>query len=89
MIFGVYAMRDIKTGFMTPSLDPNDDAAVRNFYHAVSQSTGVLFTFPADFSLYRIGSFDSDTGVLVSETPIRQIADGASVPHLAVVDQSC
>lgn len=88
MIFGVYAMRDIKTGFMTPSLDPNDDAAVRNFYHAVSQSAGVLFTFPVDFSLYRIGSFDSDTGVLVPETPIRQIADGASVPHLAVVDQS-
>lgn len=88
MIFGVYAMRDIKTGFMTPSLDPNDDAAARNFYHAVSQSSGVLFTFASDFSLYRVGSFDSDTGLLVSEQPIRQVADGANVPHLATVDQS-
>lgn len=77
MIFGVYSIRDVKTGFMSPTIEPNDDAAARNFYHAVSTSDGILFTYASDFALYHLADFDSDTGVFTSLSPILQIADGA------------
>lgn len=79
MIYGLYAMRDVKTGFMSPVIEANDDAAVRNFTHTVRQSDGILFTFSQDFSLYRIGDFDSDSGRVAPLVPIVQLADGASV----------
>lgn len=62
MIYGVYSVRDVKTGFMTPTIDQNDDAAARNFYHAVTHSDGILFTYASDFSLYHLADFDTDTG---------------------------
>lgn len=79
MIYGLYAMRDVKTGFMTPVVEVNDDAAVRNFTHTIRQSEGILYTFNQDFSLYRIGDFDSDTGRVAPLVPVIQLADGASV----------
>lgn len=67
MIYNVYAIRDIKTGFMTPTFDVNDQTAIRNFSHAVVNSDTVLFSYAKDFSLYRLGTYDSDTGSLVPE----------------------
>lgn len=67
MIVNVYAMRDVKTGFLTPSFDSNDETAIRNFSHAVINSDSIIFSFAQDFSLYRIGSYDSDTGILSPE----------------------
>lgn len=66
MTFGVYCMRDVKTGFMTPSFDLNDQVAIRNFSHAVVNADNVLSSFAKDFSLYTIGTFDSDTGLITS-----------------------
>lgn len=79
MIYGLYAMRDVKTGFMSPVIEANDEAAVRNFTHTVRQSEGILYTFSQDFSLYRLGDFDSDTGRIAPLIPIVQVADGAAV----------
>ena len=42
MKFGVYAIRDSKSGFMTPTFEPNDAVAMRNFTHAVFNSSSVL-----------------------------------------------
>lgn len=78
MTYGVYSIRDVKTGFLTPSVDLNDDSAIRNFYHAVNASDGVLFSFAQDFSLYRVGEFDVDSGRIVPLVPIVQVADGAA-----------
>lgn len=77
MIYGVYSIRDIKTGFMTPTIEVNDDAAARNFYHAVSNSDGILFTYASDFSLYHIGGFDSDDGTLLPQHPPVLVAEGS------------
>lgn len=68
MLYGVYSMRDVKTGFLTPTIELSDAAAARNFTHTVCNSEGLLNTFAQDFSLYKIGEFETDTGVL---TPIR------------------
>lgn len=66
MIYGVYSMRDVKTGFMTPTLDANDESATRNFCHSIVNAPDtILFTYATDFSLYRIADFDSDTGRMI------------------------
>lgn len=79
MIYGLYAMRDSRTGFMSPVIEANDDAAIRNFAHTVRQSDGILSTFCQDFSLFRLGDFDADTGRVAPLVPIVQLADGAAV----------
>lgn len=78
MIYGLYSIRDVKTGFMTPVMEVNDAAATRNFHHSVQNSEGILFSFAQDFSLYRIADFDAETAVVTPLVPIVQVADGAS-----------
>lgn len=78
MKYGLYSIRDVKTGFMTPVMEANDAAATRNFYHSVQNSEGILFTFAQDFTLYRIAEFDAETGQIVPLVPIVQVADGAA-----------
>lgn len=65
MTYGVYAMRDVKVGFMTPTFDVNDESAKRNFIHAVLTSDSILSSFANDFSLYRLGDYDTETGQLL------------------------
>lgn len=65
--YSVYSIRDVRTGFLTPTVEINDDVAVRNFSHAVQTGETVFWTHAADFALYRIGSFDVDTGRLTPE----------------------
>lgn len=79
MNFGVYSIQDVKTGFMTPTIDQNDQSAIRNFSSAVMQSDGILFTHAEDFRLYKIGEFDSDSGSIQSIAPIEHLVDGSSV----------
>lgn len=77
MIYGIYSMRDVKTGFLQPSLEVNDMAAIRNFQHAVTHSEGLLSSFSKDYSLYKIGTFDTDSAVLVPLTPIAHLAEAS------------
>ena len=50
MKFNVYAMRDLKSGFLTPTVDQNDAMASRNFASSIQRSEGVLFTHKPNFS---------------------------------------
>ncbi len=63
MKFGLYVIKDAKTGYMTPTVDQNDASALRNFAHAVSQPDSLLHSHPNDFTLCRLCSFDTDTGI--------------------------
>lgn len=65
MIYGIYSMRDKHTGFVSPTFDLNDQTASRNFSMALTKSDGILGFAPSDFDLYCLGSFDTDTGVIV------------------------
>lgn len=69
MKYGIYAIRDVHTGFLSPAADLNDQTAIRNFEHAVSQSQSLMFSHPEHYSLYKIGEFDSDTGELCGILP--------------------
>lgn len=77
MIYSVYAIRDVHTGFMTPTVDVNDQAAIRNFSHAVINSDTVLFSHAKDFALYRLASFDSDSGLFVPEALPQHLYEAA------------
>lgn len=65
MTFGVYCVRDVKSGFQTPTCQVNDAVAVRGFASAVMQSDSVLFTHASDFSLYKVADFDADSGKMI------------------------
>lgn len=83
MKYVVVAIRDDKTGFFSPQCEPNEASAVRNFEHAVtSRPDSLFFTHPADYSLFRVGAFDSETGVIESclPEPIVTAAQVLSLP---------
>ena len=55
--FGMYVIQDIKTGFITPTLDFHDVSAARNFQSAIMQRTGLYGIHPVDFRLFRIAAY--------------------------------
>lgn len=78
MKFGLYSIKDAKTGYMTPVLEQNDAAALRNFAHAVNQADSIMHDCPNDFSLFKVALFDTDDGVAQLSVP-SLIADASEV----------
>lgn len=83
MTFQIYCVRDVKTSFMTPTIDQNDASAMRNFRHAILYSDGIMRSSKDDFALYRLGSFDSDSGVIIP-LPVPEIIDDGTNVDLGV-----
>lgn len=77
MILGVYVVRDVKSTFMTPTVDQNDNTAIRNFAHAVMKSDSVISSHKKDFELYKIGTYDNETG-FIEKLDVRELlAEGS------------
>ena len=68
MKYGMYCVKDLKTGYIPPTFDYNDESAIRNFEHACSKTESLFFTHPADYQLWCVGYFDSDTGVIEKDS---------------------
>lgn len=64
MIYPIYVIRDVHTGFMTPMVDQNDASALRNFEHAVMNTESLYHSHPKDYSLYKIGTYDTETAAI-------------------------
>lgn len=81
MIYGVYAVRDVKMGFAQPLLDNNDETAIRNFSSQCksAQMNPTLFYAPEDFSLYKIGEYDTDTAKLSAITPPTLLIEAVNI----------
>jgi len=47
---------------MNPFLVPHAGAALRSWEEIVNDGQSVMSKYPADFTLFELGSFDSDTG---------------------------
>ena len=62
MKYGIYVLRDIKTGYLGITLDQNDASAMRNFEHAMSKPDSLMNSHPEDISLYCLGMYDSEKG---------------------------
>lgn len=79
MIYPIYCIRDNKVGFDTQlMLQANEQVAVRGFSYMVNNPQGIPGFAPADFDLFEIGSFDSDTGELKPQLP-RFVVNGVNV----------
>jgi len=77
MIVNVYAVFDsVAKIYLPPWVQANDGLACRSFVHAVNDRSNQLGQFPADFSLYRVGTFDDQTGVLEAEVPPHALGSG-------------
>lgn len=63
MIRNMYAVKDDLQGFLAPVSDVNDEVAVRNFLFMVRNSKEMISN-AADFSLFYVGTFDTDSGLL-------------------------
>jgi hypothetical protein len=79
MIVNVYAMRDLKSNFMSPTVSVNDAVAMRSFESAIESSNNELFTHRNDFQLYRIGTYDMDKGQLIPEDLPVLVCEGKDV----------
>lgn len=78
----VYSVRDRLTGFMTPTLDQSDSSAIRNFSMACDvgkRDTSLIAFRPADFSLYHVADFDTESGFVTSVVPLEFICSGDSL----------
>lgn len=76
MILNVYAIRDVKSGYMNPTFELNDAVAMRNFQFACQQTDSLLFAAAADFELYQIGRYDTETGIIQDDIPHRFLCSG-------------
>lgn len=57
---------ETQKNYLEPRFDVSDNNAIRAFCSRVSEAkahqSGLFFTHPEDFSLWRIGEFDSESG---------------------------
>ena len=78
MIYGLYSIKDSKTGYMTPVLEQGDAVALRNFSSAVNQQESIIRQYPNDSSFYKLANFDTDTGIVPIPAPVL-IVDASEV----------
>ena len=64
MIINIYSVNDALNGFGPLSLQNNDASAYRGFAEAFKDVYS-----PADYSLFKLGSFDTNTGEIIPEVP--------------------
>lgn len=64
MIISIYSINDALNGFANPTLQNNDAAAMRSFAEVFKDVYS-----PADYSLWKIGKFDTETGELIPDVP--------------------
>ena len=65
----IYCIRDLKLGYGSIFTAVNDDVAIRTFASAVNDKRTIMYDHPNDFSLYHIGEFKEDDGVINSMSP--------------------
>jgi len=69
MINGIYSIFDFKAQtFSAPMFFINDDVAVRSLIQAVRDETSYLSKAPADYELFRLGTWDDNTGEIKPES---------------------
>ena len=68
MIKGLYCVRDYKVGYTAVLTDENDAVALRGFKMALTPDT-IMYNNPKDFALFKVGEFDTDTGIITPCEP--------------------
>jgi len=66
-IFAVYDSAAAR--YLDPFVMPTAEMAIRGFRQAVNREDHQFNQFPEDYTLFHIGSFDPEAGVLLPENP--------------------
>lgn len=75
MIYPIYAIRDaVLDAFEPPFLALHDAAASRTFRNLLYDSGSPYFQNKEDYSLWRVGEFDTIEGVLDRCAPVRVLS---------------
>lgn len=69
MVYPLYVIRDVKVSYGTPYAMNNNDAAQRDFSFKLHNNEILGFS-PSDYSLYRVGSYDTESGKITPEDPV-------------------
>lgn len=64
MIYPIYCVRDLKGDFWSPRVEQNDASAERDFALLVNEPNTLISQFPQDFEFYKVGMFDSSSGII-------------------------
>ncbi len=79
MKYGIYSIFDEAAGIFTaPTVDISDESAIRNFQKACSEAGSMMNFKPSDFSLYAVGTWDTDTANIESFVPPSRLIVGSS-----------
>jgi len=80
MRFNIFAIFDDKArAYMTPFFLPENGQAMRAFSDAVNDMSSPVSRHPADYTLFRIASFDDSTGIITAESPHATLANGVQL----------
>lgn len=74
MICPIYTIRDKLIGFQGISLHHNDSVAMRNFEEAFYDAPHA-----EDYSLYKVGTFDSTTGIVTALKEPELVCSGMDI----------
>ncbi len=78
MKYGIYSIFDEAAGIFTaPTIDISDESAIRNFQKACSEAGSMMNFKPSDFSLYAVGTWDTDTANIESFVPPERLVVGS------------
>lgn len=78
MIYPVITIRDNKTGYLPPQVEQSIEAAIRGFTFALNKPDTMMYEFAQDYDLFKVGEFDTDTGMIEPCTPVN-LCSGYSV----------
>lgn len=74
----MYSICDKYTNYIFPFPAYSDQAAIRNFSVEIN-SNPVAKNSPADFDLFKVGSFDTESGIVEAIVPSEHISAGMNV----------
>ena len=79
MIMNLYSINDSTAGeYGQPAPMNNDAVAVRSFGTLVNEKGTIMNTKPSDFSIWKVGTFDTETGTILPIQP-EKLANGDSL----------
>ncbi len=88
MKYGIYSIRDAAAGvFTAPTIDLTDESATRAFSQAVNNAGSMMNFVPSDFSLYRIGSLDVESGQIDSIIPPAMVVSGDRLVKVVIENE--
>lgn len=70
MTYQIFSIRDSKTNiYYPPQFRTNEGEAQRDFHALINDPQSIPGKYPADYSMWHLGTYDSDSGAINPITP--------------------